>query len=71
VQWVFGSVDASPGKTLLVPVPDRTADTLMAVISYWIEPGTTVISDCCGSYSNLEEQVYTHTPHRQPQRRVC
>lgn len=28
--------------TFLVPIPDRTADTLMAVISEWIEPGSRV-----------------------------
>ena len=32
-QWVFGSVDLDSGETFLVPVTDRTADTLMAVIS--------------------------------------
>jgi transposase-like protein len=43
-QWVFGDVERESGKAFLVPVPDRTADTLMAVISDWIEPGYTVIS---------------------------
>jgi hypothetical protein len=32
-QWVFGSVEHEAGKTFLVPVTDRTADTLMSVIS--------------------------------------
>jgi hypothetical protein len=30
----------------LVTFADGTADTLMVVISDWIEPGTTVISGC-------------------------
>jgi transposase-like protein len=55
-QWVFGGVDRESGRTFLVPVPDRTADTLMAVIDAWIEPGTTVISDCWGAY-----RMVTHT----------
>jgi len=42
---VFGGDEREPGKTFLVPVPDRTAETLMAVIDAWIEAGTTVISD--------------------------
>lgn len=31
-QLVFGGVKRESGRTLLVPVPDRTSDTLMAVI---------------------------------------
>ena len=46
-QWVFGGVECESGKTF--PVPDRTADTLMAIIDTWIPPGTTVISDCWGA----------------------
>jgi hypothetical protein len=45
-QWVFGRVERESVKTFLVPVPDRTADTLVAVINAWIEPGTMNISDC-------------------------
>jgi len=30
----------------LVPVSDRTADTLMTVLSAWIETGFKKISDC-------------------------
>jgi hypothetical protein len=32
----------------------------MAVIRAWIEPGTTVISDCWGAYCGLGFQGYTH-----------
>jgi hypothetical protein len=32
----------------------------MAIISDWIEPGTTVISDWWGGYRNLKSQGYTH-----------
>jgi transposase-like protein len=59
-QWVFGGVERKSGRTFLVPVPDRTADTLMAIIDAWIEPGTTVISDCWGAYRNLDTHGYTH-----------
>jgi hypothetical protein len=43
-QWVFGGVEHESGKTFVL-VLDRSANTLMAVISDWIEPGTTVTSD--------------------------
>ena len=59
-QWVFGGVERESGRTFLVPVPDRTADTLVAIIRDWIGPGTTVISDCWGAYRNLESQGFTH-----------
>ena len=59
-QWVFGGVERESGETFLVPVKDRTADTLMATIRDWIEPGTTVIGDCWGAYRELGSQGYTH-----------
>jgi transposase-like protein len=59
-QWVFGVVERESGKMFLVPVPDRTADTLKVVMDAWIEPGTTVISDCWGAYRDLDAQGYTH-----------
>jgi hypothetical protein len=49
-QRVFGGVERESGKTFLFPVPDRTADTLKAVIVAWIETGITVMSDCWGAY---------------------
>jgi hypothetical protein len=42
-QWVFGGVERGSGRTFLVPVPERTADTLTTIIPAWIEPGTTVM----------------------------
>jgi transposase-like protein len=59
-QWVFGDVDRVSERLFLVPVPDRTADTLAAIIRDQIEPGTTVTSDCWGSYRDLESLGYTH-----------
>jgi hypothetical protein len=32
----------------------------MAVTDEWIEPGTTVISDCWGAYCDRDTQGYTH-----------
>jgi transposase-like protein len=59
-QWVFRGVERESGKTFLVPVPDRTADTLKAVIAAWIEPGTKVINDCCVAYRDLDAVGYAH-----------
>jgi hypothetical protein len=61
-QWVFGGVERESGKTFFVPFPDTTADTVMAVTSDWIEPGTTIISDCWAAYRDLHTHGYTqHT----------
>jgi transposase-like protein len=57
---VFGGVERESGETFLVPVPDRTADTLMTVIHDWIDPGTTVISNSWAAYRDLGSQGYTH-----------
>jgi len=45
-QWEFGGVERRSDRTFLVPIPDKTVDTLTAIIHAWIEPGTTVVSDC-------------------------
>jgi transposase-like protein len=57
---VFGGVERESGRTFLVPVRDRTADTLMAIIRDWIGPGTTAISDCWAAYRDLESLGYAH-----------
>ena len=58
-QWVFGGVERGSSRLFLVPVPDRTADTLAAIIPDQIEPGTMVISDCWGAYCDLDLLGYT------------
>ena len=57
---MFGGVERGSGKTFLAPVPDRTADTLAAIIREWVEPSTTAISDCWGAYRDLDSLGYTH-----------
>ena len=59
-QWVFGGVECESGRTFLVPVPDRTADTLTSEIRAWIEPGTKLISDCWAAYQDIGSNGYTH-----------
>ena len=59
-QWVFGGVERESGRTFLVPVPDRTADKLTNVIRAWIEPVTTLISDCWAAYQGIASHGYTH-----------
>jgi hypothetical protein len=57
---VFGGVERESGRTFLVRIPDRTADTLTGVIRAWIEPGTTLMSDCWAAYQDIRSHGYTH-----------
>ncbi|GFW10252.1 putative transposase-like protein [Trichonephila clavipes] len=59
-QWVFGGVERETGHCFLAAVHDRTVETLLGLIESWIEPGTTVISDCWKSYERLSERSYYH-----------
>ena len=57
-QWVFGGVERESGRRFVVPVPGRTVDTQTIVICAWIEPGTTIISDCWAAYRDIESLGY-------------
>jgi len=59
-ECVFGGMERVTGRTFLVAVHDRSAETLIGLIKQWILPGTTIISDCCAAYSSLREEGYTH-----------
>ena len=58
-QWVFGGVQRGTGRTFLVAVHDRSAETLIGLIKR-ILPGTTIISDCWAAYNSLRDEGYTH-----------
>jgi hypothetical protein len=57
---VFGGIERGTGRTFLVAVHDRSAETRIGIIKQWILPGTTIISDCWAAYSSLREEGYTH-----------
>ena len=59
-QWVFDEVECGSGRTFLVPVPDRTVNTLKNVTHAWLKPGTTLISDFWAAYRDIESQGYTY-----------
>ena len=62
-QWIFGGYDRESKKGFLIPVPDRTASTLLAVIREYILPGAIIYSDQWAAYSgitDLEGMNYTH-----------
>ena len=62
-QWIFGGYERESKKGFLIPVPDRTASTLLAVMREYILPGTIIYSDKWAAYSGiagLEGMNYTH-----------
>ncbi|XP_068233875.1 uncharacterized protein, partial [Palaemon carinicauda] len=59
-QWVFGGICRETRDLFFVPVQDRSAETLLAIICQYIAEGTTVISDCWKAYNCLEKEGYKH-----------
>ena len=59
-QWVFGGYERGTGRTFMVPVEDRSAETLLPIIKDWIMPETTIYSDCWAAYNCLQSEGYQH-----------
>nr|XP_027219207.1 uncharacterized protein LOC113811624 [Penaeus vannamei] len=59
-QWVFGGICRETRDLFLVPVEDRTSDTLLAVIKERIAPGSIIISDCWKAYNCLSDEGFEH-----------
>ncbi|XP_031337372.1 uncharacterized protein LOC116168438 [Photinus pyralis] len=59
-QWIFGDYERGSGNVFILPVPDRTTDTLLELIREHIRPGTTIISDCWCSYQCLGTEGFRH-----------
>lgn len=59
--WVLGGVErTAERKTFLCSVPDRTAETLLGVITQHVMPGSIVMTDMWRSYARLVEHGYDH-----------
>jgi len=58
--WIFGGYERGSKKIFILPVEDRTEQTLLACIKEWIVPGTTVVSDCWKSYNCLNSEGFQH-----------
>lgn len=44
-QWVFGGVERETNKCFIVPVQDRSKETLLPLIKKYVRPGSVIISD--------------------------
>ena len=52
-QWVFGALCRETGDCFMIPVHNRSIDTLEPIISANIYPGTTVILDLWRAYNSI------------------
>ena len=58
--WVFGGIERETKNCFFQCVPDRTANTLIAIIKERVLPGTTIYSDCWKAYSSLNKEGFSH-----------
>ena len=59
-QWVFGGWCRDTKESFMYTVPNRTADTLVAIIQDVIRPDTTVMSDLWRAYNSLGTAGFQH-----------
>jgi len=59
-QWVLGGIERESKRSFFAPVEKRDAETLIPIIEAYVEPGTTIITDCWKAYSTLGERGYIH-----------
>lgn len=56
--WVLGGVERSPDRrSFVVPVPDRSAATLLPILSQHIRSGSIVYSDLWRAYSGIPAEL--------------
>lgn len=58
-QWVLGGICRETKECFLLPVPNRSARTLLPIILENVAPGTTIITDEWRSYRKLGD-TYEH-----------
>lgn len=59
-NWIFGAIERDSKKTFIIPVQNRSKETLLPIIKDHILPGTTIISDCWKAYECLETEGFKH-----------
>lgn len=61
--WVIGGVErgaTDAHKVFFIPVEDRSADTLTVIISEWVLPGSTIVTNANSAYREIELLGYYH-----------
>ena len=58
--WVFGGIERQSKKCFFEILEDRSAKTLIPIITKYVKPGTVILSDCWKDYSTLKDEGYTY-----------
>lgn len=59
--WVFGMVERTPQRRIvLVPVETRNMVSLESILIKYVDPCSTIYSDCFKSYNNLKNLFNNH-----------
>ncbi|XP_034951907.1 uncharacterized protein [Chelonus insularis] len=59
-QWLFGGFERESKTFFIEAVPNRTKETLLAIIKRKIRPNTTIMSDCWKAYDCLSDEGFKH-----------
>lgn len=64
-QWCFGGIVRRENKDdpihcFIVPVEDRSRNTLLPIIKEYVKDGTTIYSDCWKAYDCLDDEGFVH-----------
>lgn len=59
-EWVFGGVERQSNVCFVEVVENRSAAVLLDVLTKYVLPGSTVISDCWKAYDCLEDEGFVH-----------
>ena len=56
---MFGGIERQSKKCFFEIVEDRSAKTLIPIITKYVKPGTVILSDCWKAYSTLKDEGYS------------
>ena len=59
-MWIVGLCEIHTNKLILIPVDDRSKQTLTKLIKTFVRPGSKILSDCWAGYWSLQEEGYLH-----------
>ena len=58
--WIVGLIERDTKHIILYPVENRTAETLVTVITKHVDKGSNIFSHCWASYRHLKDHGYEH-----------
>jgi len=59
-QWVFGGIERNVNKCFIVPVSNRSTETLLPIIKQFVAPGSIIYTDKWRAYDILSNENYRH-----------